>query len=108
MSIFITDPEFYNKPSCGDSWILLGDAAGHTDPIVAEGIYYAIESAKIASEAIINNDIGSYDSMWRGIYGNFLKERAEFRQKLGILSQSFDMDFIGAQIYTHFTGENNE
>ncbi|OPX86503.1 MAG: putative oxidoreductase [Pelotomaculum sp. PtaB.Bin104] len=38
-----------------DSSILLGDAAGLVDPFSGEGIYYAIKSAHLAAEAILEN-----------------------------------------------------
>ncbi len=34
--------------------LLIGDAAGFTDPMTGEGIYYAVKSAGIASETIIS------------------------------------------------------
>lgn len=42
--------KFYNK-----SALLIGDAAGLVDPFCGEGIYYAIKSAQLASEAILDN-----------------------------------------------------
>lgn len=37
------------------SALLLGDAAGLVDPFCGEGIYYAIKSAQLATEAILDN-----------------------------------------------------
>ena len=36
----------------GDGWILVGDAAGLVDPITREGIFFALESAAAAADAI--------------------------------------------------------
>jgi geranylgeranyl reductase family protein len=36
----------------GDRWLTLGDAAGLVDPITREGIYFALQSAVFAAEAI--------------------------------------------------------
>lgn len=37
----------------GDGWCLVGDAAGLVDPITREGIYFALESAQFAADAIV-------------------------------------------------------
>jgi geranylgeranyl reductase family protein len=48
--------------------LLVGDAAGLVDPFVGEGIRYAISSARLASQAIVNNDLTSYEkSIWQEI-----------------------------------------
>src|SRR5581483_7993785 len=36
----------------GDCWLTVGDAAGLVDPITREGIYFALQSATLAAEAI--------------------------------------------------------
>jgi flavin-dependent dehydrogenase len=36
----------------GDRWLTVGDAAGLVDPITREGIYFALQSAAFAAEAI--------------------------------------------------------
>jgi geranylgeranyl reductase family protein len=94
-----TDEGFFDTPCCGDNWLLIGDAAGHVDPIVGEGIYYALGSAKVAARAILNGDIHSYDTLWREKYGDTLKQGASFRQILSKLSQKFGSEIIGAMMY---------
>ena len=84
-----TNSEFFNNPCCGDNWMLIGDAAGHVNPAVGEGIYYALGSAKLAAQAILNRDIHSYDKLWREKYGDTLREGAAFRQKLSMLPKDF-------------------
>jgi flavin-dependent dehydrogenase len=37
----------------GDRWCLVGDAAGLVDPITREGIFFALESARFAADAIV-------------------------------------------------------
>lgn len=37
--------------------LLIGDAAGLVDPFCGEGIYYALKSAHLAAEAILNNKL---------------------------------------------------
>lgn len=36
----------------GDGWMLIGDAAGLVDPITREGLFYALDSARIAAECL--------------------------------------------------------
>jgi geranylgeranyl reductase family protein len=40
--------------SAGPQWLLVGDAAGLVDPITREGIYFALESANLAADAILS------------------------------------------------------
>jgi len=68
----IKDESFYHMSCSGKNWILIGDAAGHVDPMTGEGITYALWSAELASKAIINNDPSSFDMLWRKEYGNNL------------------------------------
>ncbi|HEY7170677.1 MAG TPA: NAD(P)/FAD-dependent oxidoreductase [Vicinamibacterales bacterium] len=37
----------------GDRWLTIGDAAGLVDPITREGIYFALQSARFAAEALV-------------------------------------------------------
>jgi geranylgeranyl reductase family protein len=93
------DERFFENPCCGDNWLLVGDAAGHVDPIFGEGIYYALGSAKVAAQAILNGDIHSYDTLWKDRYGDTLKQGASFRQNLSIMAKNFGPEIIGAIMY---------
>jgi flavin-dependent dehydrogenase len=42
--------------AAGDGWLLIGDAAGFIDPFTGEGIYRALRSARLASEALEGPD----------------------------------------------------
>jgi flavin-dependent dehydrogenase len=95
----VTAESFFDLPSCGANWLLIGDAAGHVDAVIGEGIYYALESAKFAAQAITSGDICSYDALWKDGYGQVLKERAAFKQKLSILTRTFDPEIGGAMLY---------
>jgi geranylgeranyl reductase family protein len=64
----IKDPSFYEIPCSGKNWILVGDAAGHVDPILGEGIRYAIWSAELAAEAIVDGNPAKFDVLWRKAY----------------------------------------
>lgn len=95
-----SDERFFDQPCCGDDWLLVGDAAGHVDAIVGEGIYYALESAKIAARVICTGDIHSYDTLWRNRYGDALKQRASLKKSLSQLVQNFDPEVSGAMMYS--------
>jgi flavin-dependent dehydrogenase len=41
--------------------LLVGDAAGLVDPLLGEGIRYAIASGRLAAEAIARDDLSAYD-----------------------------------------------
>ena len=48
--------------------VLVGDAAGLVDPLLGEGIRYAIISARLAAESIVAGDISGYEAaVWREI-----------------------------------------
>jgi len=70
-------PEFFSLPCAGKNWILIGDAAGHADPTSGGGILYALWGGKLAASAIKENDLKSYDNVWRGEYGHTLVESCE-------------------------------
>lgn len=91
--------QFFDRPCCGENWLLIGDAAGHVDPILGEGIYYAMSSAKLAARAILNEDIQSYDTLWKERYGNILKQRVSLRQTLTALAQTFNPETAGEIVY---------
>ena len=91
---------FFEKPCCGENWLLIGDAAGHVEPVSGEGIHYALGSAKVAAQAILNGDIHSYDTLWKDRYGDTLKQGASFRQNLSNLAKDLGPEVIGAMMYT--------
>ena len=77
----------------GDRWALVGDAAGLTDPITGEGIYYAFRSAEILAGKInsaseyskaIWQDIGTDLARASRMYGKFYTGQflgADFRKR---------------------------
>ena len=69
---FVKDPEFFSLPACGKNHILIGDAAGHVDPITGEGITYALWSAELAGVAISEGSVLKFDDLWRAEYGHNL------------------------------------
>jgi geranylgeranyl reductase family protein len=48
--------------------LLVGDAAGLVDPLIGEGVRYAIASARLAAEAIASDDLSGYEAaVWSEI-----------------------------------------
>jgi len=48
--------------------LLAGDAAGLVDPLIGEGVRYAVASARLAAEAIARDDLRGYEAdVWREI-----------------------------------------
>jgi flavin-dependent dehydrogenase len=39
---------------CGEGWAMIGDAAGLVDAITGEGLYYALRSAELVAQAILD------------------------------------------------------
>ena len=87
--------DFFDTNCAGEKWILIGDAAGHVDPISGEGILYALWSASLAAECITKNQFETYDKLWRKEYGKYLRERCskkiETYKNLKVLSIMAEM-----------------
>jgi flavin-dependent dehydrogenase len=56
----------------GSHWLLIGDAAGHVNPIMGEGIIYALLDGELAAQAIIDKNCQQFDTLWRKSYGQAL------------------------------------
>lgn len=65
----IKDIKTFCAPVAGTTWILIGDAAGHVNPISGEGILYALLSGELAAEAIAKGNMLLFEKFWRQIYG---------------------------------------
>ena len=72
--------KFFKNSCAGNNFILVGDAAGHVDPIWGEGILYAIWSGKLAAEAIYQNNLELFDRFWKKEYGSYLMECSKNRE----------------------------
>jgi menaquinone-9 beta-reductase len=84
-------PSFYQFPRSGDNFMLIGDAAGFCNAMNGEGIKYAIESAYWASEAIIKENILSYDLLWRKAFEAELKQASKFSFMFSCFGLLFDI-----------------
>jgi flavin-dependent dehydrogenase len=69
--------EFFNLPCAGNGWALIGDAAGHVDPIGGAGIYYAMKGGAFCAQAILEGNVQLFDKYWRAEYGVELVDSAK-------------------------------
>jgi geranylgeranyl reductase family protein len=59
-------PESLRNPAVsGEGWSMIGDAAGFVDPITGEGLYYAMRSAELISQALLAGSPEAYASLLR-------------------------------------------
>ena len=72
-----SDPNFFHLPCAGSNWILIGDAAGHVDPISGGGILYALWGGELAAQAIESNNPKSFDNSWKKAYGEILQDNCK-------------------------------
>ncbi|MCJ7521873.1 MAG: NAD(P)/FAD-dependent oxidoreductase [Dehalococcoidia bacterium] len=73
------DPKFYKAPCSGEDWALIGDAAGHVDPVLGEGIRYALWDAELAAGAILSGRPETFDALWREAYYRDFVEACKLR-----------------------------
>ena len=75
------DPTLWDTPCAGPGWALLGDAAGHVQPITGEGIAYALWSADLLAQAFAEGNPLAYEELWRARYGQgFVSASETLRQ----------------------------
>lgn len=43
---------YMTEQSAGDGWVLVGDAWGFIDPVYSSGVYFALQSAMLAADAV--------------------------------------------------------
>jgi flavin-dependent dehydrogenase len=63
----------YDLPTAGDGWVLVGDAAGHINPITGEGIRMALGGGRMAAEAILADKPLSWRDRWEAEFGGELR-----------------------------------
>ncbi|MDI9423383.1 MAG: FAD-dependent monooxygenase [Spirochaetota bacterium] len=101
----VCDPAFFDLPCAGDDWLLVGDAAGHADPLTGEGIRYALAGAQCAAACLIGGKPRSYDESWRAAFGDLLRTKASQLARMDALAAAFGGEMYGALLYAHFAGE---
>lgn len=113
----ISHERFFSIPCAGTTWLVVGDAAGHVDPLTGEGILYALWSAALASEAIIHKDATLFDKLWRASYGATLRARCRLKRvmynpyfletSLGIALKSKTLSSLLYDLITNQIGQND-
>lgn len=68
----VKDIKTFRIPVAGSNWILIGDAAGHVDPISGSGIIYALLDGEIAAEVITEDHPELFNKLWIETYGKRL------------------------------------
>ena len=68
--------DFFKIDCSGESYCLIGDAAGHCDPLNGEGIPFAVHGALLAADAFLKGNLGGFDERWRDVYGSRLEQGA--------------------------------
>ncbi|UCC27874.1 MAG: NAD(P)/FAD-dependent oxidoreductase [Candidatus Bathyarchaeota archaeon] len=59
----------FRIPLAGPNWILIGDAAGHVNPIVGEGILYALLDGELAAQAVVDDSPQLFNKLWKETFG---------------------------------------
>jgi flavin-dependent dehydrogenase len=62
----LTRDALHNSSFAGEGWAMIGDAAGFVDAITGEGLYYALRSAELLSQALLANAPERYPALARG------------------------------------------
>jgi geranylgeranyl reductase family protein len=62
----------FHSPIAGSNWILIGDAAGHVNPITGSGIIYALLDGELAAEVIVKDNSEMFNKLWIKKYGQSL------------------------------------
>ena len=76
----IVSPALFDGRTCGANWVLVGDAAGHVNPVTGEGIRYALRGGRLAAEAILDGAPPSYRDRWEADFGEVLRWGARLVQ----------------------------
>ena len=79
-----------SSPIGGEGWAMIGDTAGFVDPITGEGLYYALRSAELVSEALLAGKPHSYAA----------RVRADFLPELELAAAMAERFFSG-----HWAGQ---
>jgi len=78
----VKDVKTFHIPIAGPNWILIGDAAGHVNPISGEGLMYALLDGELAAQAIGENNPETFNELWKESYGSSLFIDVKLRKVL--------------------------
>ena len=75
----VKDTKTLRTPIAGSNWIVIGDAAGHVDPITGSGIVYALLDGELAAKAIAEGNPERFNNSWIETYGQQLLRATKLR-----------------------------
>lgn len=81
----LTSESLRCAPFCGDGWAMIGDTAGFVDAVTGEGIFYALRSAELLSQALLAESPQSYPTT----------VKHDFLPELGLASRIADRFYAG-------------
>lgn len=73
--------DFFDTPCSEGNWALIGDAAGHVNPISGLGVYYAMKGGMLCGLAFLDGDLHLFEKYWRQEYGGELYYGARIASK---------------------------
>jgi flavin-dependent dehydrogenase len=73
----VSNGAFWAQPCAGPGWALIGDAAGHVQTLLGEGISCALTDAHLVAQAIRGGNLQAYDKAWRKEHGAWLRHSSE-------------------------------
>ncbi|MEJ7605786.1 MAG: NAD(P)/FAD-dependent oxidoreductase [Bryobacteraceae bacterium] len=85
-------PSWRNNRVAGQDWMAVGDAGGLVDPVTGEGLYYALRSADLASDALLSKGREAA-AQYRSAIGS------EFTEDLEVGSRLAKRLFLGNFFY---------
>lgn len=88
----LTPESLRNSSYCGEGWALAGDAAGFVDAITGEGLFYALRSAELLAQAILDGAPESYAELIRR---DFL---AELELAARIADRFYSGEWLGGSV----------
>jgi flavin-dependent dehydrogenase len=89
-------PSWQRNRVAGDGWLATGDAAGLVDPVTGEGLYYALRSADLASQAILTKSPEAIEIGYRNLIRADFMNDLEFGSRLA--HRVFNGRFLGGSI----------
>jgi len=76
------DPALFDEPVSGDGWVLVGDAAGHVNPIHGEGLNHAALGGRLAARAVAEGDPTRFEEYWREHYAKEMYRAASSKHRI--------------------------
>jgi flavin-dependent dehydrogenase len=101
----IVDTEHYDIPLQGEHWLIMGDAAGFVNPLMGEGIVYAIKSGIHAARAILSRDVSQYTALCNDDFLPVLKKKTEILDFMIKMADTPDKETFGALMYSYFNNK---